>query len=479
MLNKLNRMVFALSFVLISTMGCNRESEPESLAQGVGSSIGASILIPQPKSPKILRSMVMGLGRSAPKAPITRGTSSLHATFKTELIKAVTDVGGLPRWQIRQILVSLVRQDSLACGGVSCGRILGLDTADLETYLDDIYQVIRSSDTLASSAANQQKMRSLLLGSFTRDYDLPPNGALQESVPFKNAEVQAAVQQALRNEKNPLARENLQKVTNLSLILHTLDGGQHRIGLEDLLKLPNLKSLEVSTDSVEVLTEIAKFGDGLTHLVVSWTPTSSYMARVSDVEILGSMPRLSALTLRYMSIHDADRLAATLPDLRHLTIDRPTTKVTNDTMAAIGEMKNLRIVGFHGVSYQDLNAISVTLPKSVTTVEYVSSLKPRYASRTRIDKCGDMSAFRIFANASTMTVEGCIISDIRGFGRPVAWQILSLKNCLSEENKILAINPSTELQKLMVFHNDGSPNLDLTAATKQEITVRLASNPKH
>jgi hypothetical protein len=371
------------------------------------------------------------------------------------------------------MLITLVDPTSTACAGSSCGRIFDLYEGEVDDFLDDTYKLLESQTSYWNDAAKKKHL-TIILSSFHRDYPLPLQGSPNTPVTFKNPAVTAAIQAALGEGPKKITISDLGRVSTLDIVLHTLDRPAASLDLEDLFKLPKLRELRIATDSLEAIPAIARYGDLLQKIVFSWTPTSQEIPRVRAFETLSSLPKLKDLKLVYTSLDDADQLAQTLPRIRNLTIDRPMTKVTESTLRHVGDMPSLRHLGLHGIPYEDLGLINITMPKKVVSGEYVSSLKPRDSHQLRIDRCGDLRHFRIFANATSMTIQGCHISSIKGFGRTVAWQILSLKQCTSETGKPIKLNPSPEVHQLMIFNHDGSPLLDIDDVTREEITARLA-----
>jgi len=371
------------------------------------------------------------------------------------------------------VLLVLLDPSSGTCGGVSCARIFNIHEGEIDAFLDETYKMIESQSSYWNDAAKKQQL-TVLLSSFKRDYTQPLQGAPNTPVKFKNPAIASAVQAQLREGSKTVTISDLSRITALDIVLHTLDRPAASLDLEDLFKLPKLRELRIATDSLEAIPAIARYGDRLHKIVFSWTPTSKDIPRVRAFEALSSLPKLYDLKLVYTSLEDADQLSRTLPRIRNFTIDRPITRVTETTLRQVAAMPSLRHIGLHGIPYDDLGSMNITFPKKVVSAEYVSSLKPRDSHQLRIDRCGDLGHFRVFAQASTMTIQGCQVRAISGFGRPVAWQILSLKQCASETGTPIKLNPSPEVSQLMVFHHDESPTLDIDDVTREEITSRLA-----
>lgn len=445
----------------------------DSDTSGIGSYFTGSLPIPKPKPSEALRALLKKISSTSMPKIGSASTSSPKQILQKSLLEAVSDLDGLPRWQIRHMLITLVDPSSTACAGGSCGRIFDLYEREIDDFLDDTYKLLESQTSYWNDAA-QKKHLTVLLSSFQRDYPLPIQGTPNTPVKFKNPAVASAIQAALGEGSKTITISDLGRISTLDIVLHTLDRPAASLDLEDLFKLPKLSELRIATDSLEAIPAMARYGDLLQKIVFSWTPTSKDIPRVRAFEALSSLPKLKELKLVYTSLDDADQLAQTLPRIHHLTIDRPMTKVTESTLRHVADMPSLRHLGLHGIPYEDLGSINITMPKKVVSAEYVSSLKPRDSHKLRIDRCGDLSHFRIFANATTMTIQGCHISGIKGFGRTVAWQILSLKKCTTETGQPLKLNPSPEVYQLMIFQHDGSPLLDIDDVTREEITARLA-----
>lgn len=440
---------------------------------GIGSYFSGALPTPKPKPSESLRTLVKNIGQRSLASARMTSTMAPQQILQKSLIESVSEVGGLPRWQIRHALIALLDPSSSSCGGVSCSRIFKLSTDDVDSFLDETYKRIESQSSYWNDAAKKQQF-NILLSSFQRDYARPFVGAPNTPIKFKNPAISAAFKAQLPEGVKTVTIADLSRITTLDIVLHTLDRPAASLDLEDLLQLPKLRELRIATDSLEAISAIARSGDNLHKISFSWTQRSGEIPKVRDFEILSSLPKLYDLKLAYTSLEDADQLARTLPRIRHFIIDRPMTKVTEETLRQVAAMPSLRHVGLHGISYDDLGSMTMSFPKKVVSAEYVSSLKPRDSHQLRIDRCGDLGHFRIFAEASTMKVQGCQVRAISGFGRPLAWQILSLKDCVSETGAPIKLNPSREIANLRVFDNDGSPTLDIDDLTRQEITARLA-----
>ena len=469
------RLLFKRGLWMVSALmfGACLPPKADAPASDTSGIFSGPIPSPKPKTSQALRTLLKKIGE---KSLVTTAQTSLLSPkqhLQKTLVEAVSDLGGLPRWQIRHVLLHLIDPSSKACGGASCARIFDLYERDIDPLLDDTYRQIEAKSSYWNDATKKERLK-VLLASFRRDYGHPLQGTPHTPVKFKNPAIALAVQAQLREGPKTVTLSDLSRITSLEIVLHTLDRPAASLDLEDLFKLPKLRELRIASDSLEAIPAVARYGDHLQKIVFSWTPTGKDIPRVRSFETLSSLPKLYDLKLVYTSLEDADQLARTLPRIRNFTIDRPMTKVTDITLRYVADMPSLRHVGLHGVPYEDLGSMTMTFPKKVVSAEYVSSLKPRDAHQPRVDRCGDLGHLRIFAQATTMTIQGCRVGAISGFGKPVAWQILSLKQCASETSAPLKLNPSPEVSQLMIFQRDGSPTLDIDELTRHEITARLA-----
>lgn len=132
-----------------------------------------------PKPPKALQALGKNLAtRAASRAAAGKSPQS---TLQTSLVREIVGQQGLPRDQLTQILTDLVRPQSTACNGASCGRIFNLKMSDIEGFLDQTYEQTARSHTLTS--VENADDRGYLLGSLGRLDDPQVQTDLEKYLP--------------------------------------------------------------------------------------------------------------------------------------------------------------------------------------------------------------------------------------------------------------------------------------------------------
>jgi hypothetical protein len=80
----------------------------------------------------------------------------LHAVLAESLVQ----VGAIPPDQLHHLLYDLMDPASTACGGVSCSRVFGIKTQDINREMDELLQAVKTSKTLADPV-NAGKKRAI------------------------------------------------------------------------------------------------------------------------------------------------------------------------------------------------------------------------------------------------------------------------------------------------------------------------------
>lgn len=473
--SSISSLSYALLMMILS-FSCAKESLPSSDVQGSGSALFKLAKI----EPKNLKTLLRTSNNIDQRFKLGVASSNqLPAKFylKKVLAEAVTEADGIPRWQIRHILSSLLRDSKHTCGGVSCSKVFGIKESEIEPFLDEIDTDLTDFKNSGKVSREKSHIHERLIASFNRDYNPYQGDKSDQTVTFENPLVEEAIRSSLKTVTGPIKVEHLKQITDLNLNLNNAfrEKSGHS-SLEDILKLPNLRSIDVTVDHTSFLTEIAKFGDALTSVSIKWTASYAYVARVSDLEILGSLPRLEKIKLDSFSLIDSQILPDILPQIKHLTVASPSTPINDNALHSFSQLKRLHRLTLEGIPYQHISRLSQTLPKSIHSVDF-GSLDPSFLKTKKgPENCGDFSGFKIFSNASTMQVSGCRISGLSGFGRPMGWEILSLSRCTTQGDLSIYINPSDELTELLVLKIADSPNVKLMEEAKKQLAVRLAKS---
>ena len=181
------KMRFWLSPMISSLilLGCGKEKqESDSNVEGLWTPFadalgGMSSMKPKPSSTiksaekALQRSIDKGLLRSA-SAPGSLSASAFYARSQLSAgyVETLTSVGGIPRSQGEAILKKIVAQDSIACGGVTCSRIFGLDTEDISPFMNQT--LVQSALSPSLSLSQNSSLKHLVLESLKPDQLLEP-----------------------------------------------------------------------------------------------------------------------------------------------------------------------------------------------------------------------------------------------------------------------------------------------------------------
>lgn len=441
---------------------------PASEAQGLAKVFGGELPVPQAKSPADLGQ----LGRSLRLAPSLRTPAAHPGVARTALqavlVEEVMKLGGVPRWQLRHLLKGLVSSESKACDGQSCMRVFGLTEDKIEEYLDEILKKTQRVQPSSVEIA-KRKGQAILLGSLRRDYTLPTVTKADQPIAFKHFKISGSVGPSSLGRRSALTQAEADDLTSLELILPRGSDELGPIRLDDLAAFRNLKSLTIVTDSPEIIREIARFGDTLRSLHIEPFGYGTSL-KMEDMAILGSLPHLTEISITQPSLLGLEKATSAFSRVRSLTVIDPKSPITDRFLQAVGTMESLRHLGLKQVSYKEVQALKYELPAQISSVHYGAK---RSANHVR-EKCGSLAALRIFRQTSTMQIDSCVLSGMGPFGGPVKWQILDIKDSLSESGARKNFIPTAELGQLMIFRSIDSPTIDLDERVKHELAVKLA-----
>jgi hypothetical protein len=471
------RARFPLSVLLASlplwsfSYGCkvsNESPRDTSEVAGIGDLFRA-IPTPPVRSSEVLRNLVKKIAQVAVKAG-TQSTSVefLQSSFKSTLVDAIVQVGGLPRWQVTQILKELVGETSRICGGVSCSRVFGLEVNDLDNFLDKLHKEVQASSALKSSA-NVEKRR-ILLGSLQREEKLSTPSPTTK-VSFVDTHIELLLQKRLGVDKR-LTYGDLAKITDLEIDTWQMARARVLPKLDDLAKLPNLHRLKLSYHDGELPKQAAKFAKNIEHLELTRFSHLEHRIRVSlhlraeDVDLFATNAGLKSLSVVSMRSEDIEALAK---KFYHLTSFRVgfIDGFGDDFVENMRKMPNLRALIVEAGASSIRVSPNVTFPKSITSVEF-NGLR---------SSCKDLAPLKVFSRVSNMTIKDCTIGALGAPNILLDWQFLSLKGC-RPDGGVSKLFVKESLPKLRVFQSDNPSTLDLTDTSKQELVLRMAQDAR-
>ena len=145
-------------------------SHAESNVQGAISGSKYIFTAPKPKSAAQLAHFQRTITTASRqiKASATR-SGSPRSALRNSLFRGIIDSEGIPRRQVQPTLTSLLAPQSRACDGVSCSRVFGLDPKDVDSYLDESFEIAAKDNVLAQK--NNERSKGLILSSLTREDD--------------------------------------------------------------------------------------------------------------------------------------------------------------------------------------------------------------------------------------------------------------------------------------------------------------------
>jgi hypothetical protein len=126
--------------ILQLTAGCQAAREENySDTRGFGGTIKRMWRdLPDLDPPNLGRfaSRIQETGSRMLTATAPTGAVASRESLAAAYLKAVSDVGGVPRHQGEEVLQQLVAKDSTACGGASCFKVFELSPETVDTFMD-------------------------------------------------------------------------------------------------------------------------------------------------------------------------------------------------------------------------------------------------------------------------------------------------------------------------------------------------------
>lgn len=112
-------------------------------------------------------SRIQETGSRMPTTTASTSAVASRESLASAYLKAVNDVGGVPRRQGEEILQRLLAKDSTACGGASCSKIFELSPESVDTFMDAMMVKTGLSPSLLEPARTE--IRKTLLTSLRPD----------------------------------------------------------------------------------------------------------------------------------------------------------------------------------------------------------------------------------------------------------------------------------------------------------------------
>ena len=69
--------------------------------------------------------------------------SAQKSALRGSLFRQINAIKGMPREQVKAVLDSLLSSKSTSCAGLSCARVFGLETEEIDGFLDESLEIIR------------------------------------------------------------------------------------------------------------------------------------------------------------------------------------------------------------------------------------------------------------------------------------------------------------------------------------------------
>lgn len=95
----------------------------------------------------------------------THGTSSSSHTLKPRfaayLVQAIMNSGGIHPDQLHRVLRQVLDLNMDGCGGVSCGKVLGIRSEEINDFLDDILNKLEKAADVDSSNLSESQIKTL------------------------------------------------------------------------------------------------------------------------------------------------------------------------------------------------------------------------------------------------------------------------------------------------------------------------------
>lgn len=183
--------IYALLVLWSLVVSCSSATEKsQSQISGIGSPVSRVLRdIPDLDQPRLSRFVVslQEAGRlvsgSAGSSTTVTGSDALGGSY----LKALRDLGGVPRHQGARALRQILAPDANACGGGSCARVFGIKSESVEPFLDNL--TIKTGLSSSLLQPENREIRVTLLSS------LRPQAPISQDEAFSQvlAEISAAV----------------------------------------------------------------------------------------------------------------------------------------------------------------------------------------------------------------------------------------------------------------------------------------------
>lgn len=466
-------LILIFPAITISCKDRPQDQETHKL-DGLGDLFGANYSIPKARSQKAIFDFQQKLSLAI-KLPSATAKSSLSAKqfLSRTIIDTIKSQGGIPRWQLRQILKGLLASHGTSCGGAACSQVFDLNDQNLDTYLDSLYKEVLK--TPRPYSAELQKTRETILGSLKRDYDLPTEEDLDKAVQFKHFTFQTKDNRS--DLTQPLTYAQLYKIKKLTLQLPTKLNEDVQDNFSDLLKYQGLTHLTISTNNGKMLRQIAPYADQVKHLEIDNLGFASYL-NIEDLAPLSTLPYLKSLEIKGLQINKTELLREFFPRLHSLTIVSPGTSLTDETIKNLGNISSLRSLHFEGIALNDFSRLKILLPRQIDEASYSPHSMSENVTSKDARNCHNLEGLKYFSGVKSMSIKGCQISDLDFVKSPVNWEILQLEKCRPLESPTASLRVSSHFSKLLILKIEDSPGLDLDPISRHDLTVRLAQRQR-
>jgi hypothetical protein len=157
-----------LTLTVFTTMACQQDNPVEgedSHLNGLGSATLRRIFLPRPLTAAEISRFFLGFKSNMGRVSAAGIKNSEKENFKGVLARTLVDVPNIPPDQLYQAIRSTL-ENSEACDGVPCGRIFGIDTAEINATLDDLEHKIATNPELQKP--EKRSVQAKLLASLHR-----------------------------------------------------------------------------------------------------------------------------------------------------------------------------------------------------------------------------------------------------------------------------------------------------------------------
>jgi hypothetical protein len=471
---------FLFVALTLSLTSCDRNDQTgnDSAASASISSLFRKLPEPRPQSgndlARVFKETLTLVSKSMREASTHSAADALsgRTALGVSLLKALSSTSdGLPRWQIKPIILSLVDAESIACAGVSCGRIFGLQKDEVEGFLDEIYKIAtdgKKLDKLGLKASQDKLMASLMPRTPAHKKGRP-----NQPVKFQNINVELAAGKALGTRE--ITYGKLESITKLSVRSTSPDETDDLVDLSELSLFPNLKSLSVGVMHPDQIKEVAKHAHLVDELGIELgIDDFASTIKVQHLEPLSGLMHLKKVSLDEVVLDRPDLIPQYFSHVKTLAlknVSRAPERVNDALMRELSQIPNLRSLELSVRDAKDMARLTHSLPRSVMDVKVV------LAGKKSGRDCKGLQMFGAFRNASSFTVTHCMLSALGPFGGPIDWKQLKLEAPTSALNPgqplVLKLHP--DLRQLMVF-SSSTDAVRLDDVSRHELVVRLAQN---